>query len=164
MNRRTIRKRSSWPRNHDGVIAHLEPDILECEVKWALGSITTNKASGGDGIPVELFQILKEISSEYSLEGLMLKLKLQTLATWCEELIHLKRPWCWERLKAGKEGDDRRWDGWIASLTRWTWVWVNFRSWWWTGKPGPLRFMGLQRVRHDCATELNWTERSLQEN
>ena len=53
-----------------------------------------------------------------------------TLATWCEELIHLKRPWCWERVKAGWEGDDRWWDGWMASLTRWTWVWVSSRSWW----------------------------------
>ena len=65
------------PDNHNGVITHLEPDILECEVKWALGSITMNKANGGDGIPIKLFQILKEISPECSLEGLMLKLKLQ---------------------------------------------------------------------------------------
>ena len=74
--------------------------------------------------------ILKEISPEYSLEGLMLKLKLQYLATWGEELTHLKRPWCWERLRAIREGDDRGWDGWMASPTQWTWVWVNFRSWW----------------------------------
>ena len=64
--------------------------------------------------------ILKEINSEYSLEGLMLKLKLYFLATWCEELIHWERPWCWERLKAGEEGDDRGWDGWMASPTQWT--------------------------------------------
>jgi len=69
------------------------------------------------------------------------------------------RPWCWERLKAG-EGDDRRWDGWMASLTQWTWVWVNSRRWWWTGKPGMLQSMGLQRVRHDWATELNWTSQT----
>ena len=75
-------------------------------------------------------------------------------ATWCEELTHLKRPWCWGRFKAG-EGDDRGWDGWMASLTQWTWVWVNSGSWWWTGKPGMLQFMGSQRVRHDWATELN---------
>ena len=81
-----------------------------------------------------------------------------TLATSCEELTHLKRPWCWERLGAGGEGDDRGWDGWMASPTRWTWVWVNSRSWWWTGRPGMLRFMGSQRVGHDWATELNWTE------
>ena len=64
---------------------------------------------------------------------------------------------CWEGLGAGGEGDDRGWDGWMASPTRWTWVWVNSRSWWWTGKPGMLQFMRLQRVRHDWVTELNWT-------
>ena len=84
--------------------------------------------------------------------------KSNTLATWCEELTHLKSPWCWERLKAGGEGDDRGWDGWMASLTQWTWVWVNFGSWWWTGRPGVLLPMGLRRVRHDWVTELNWTE------
>ena len=79
-----------------------------------------------------------------------------TLATSCEELTHWKRPWCWEGLRAGGEGDDRGWDGWMASPTRWTWVWVSSRSWWWTGRPGVLWFMGSQRVRHDWATELNW--------
>ena len=102
--------------------------------------------------------ILKEISPGCSLEGLMLKLKLHTSATSCEELTHWKRPWCWEGLGAGGEGDDRGWGGWMASPTRWTWVWVNSGSWWWTGRPGGLRFMGLQRVRHDWATELNWTD------
>ena len=67
--------------------------------------------------------ILKEISLEYSLEGLMLK--LQYLATWCEELTRLKRPWCWESLKVEGEGDDREWDGWIVSPIQWTWVWVD---------------------------------------
>ena len=80
------------------------------------------------------------------------------LATWCKELTHLKRPCCWERLKAGREGDDRGFDGWMATPTQWTWVWVNSGSWWWTGRPGMLRFMGSQRVRHDWATELKWTE------
>ena len=65
--------------------------------------------------------ILSEISPEYSLEGLMLSWNSNTLATWCEELTHLKRPWCWERLKAGGKGDDRGWDGWMASTTQWTW-------------------------------------------
>ena len=78
-----------------------------------------------------------------------------TLATWCEELTHLKRPRCWERLRAGGEEDSRGWDGWMASPTQWLWVWVNSRSWWWTGRPGVLRFVGLQRVRHDWATELS---------
>ena len=65
---------------------------------------------------------------------------------------------CWGRLKAGGEGDDRGWDGWMASPTLWTWVWVNSGSWWWTARPGMLRFMGLQRVGHNWATELNWTD------
>ena len=82
---------------------------------------------------------------------------LNTLVTWCEELTHLKRPWGWERLKVGGEGDDRGWDGWMAPPTQWTWAWVNSGSWWWTGRPGMLQFMGLQRVGHDW-TELNWTE------
>ena len=79
-----------------------------------------------------------------------------TLATWCKELTHLKRPWCWERLKAGGEGDDRGWDDWMASLTQWTWVWVNSGSWWYTGRPGVLQFMGSKRVGQ--AERLNWTE------
>ena len=79
---------------------------------------------------------------QYSLEELMLKLKLQYLATWCEVLSHLKRPWCWERLKAGGEGIGRGWDDWMASLTQWTWVWLNPRSWWWTGRLGVLQSMG----------------------
>ena len=98
--------------------------------------------------------ILKEISPEYSLEYWSWNSK--TLATWCGELTHLKRPWCWERLKAEGEGDDRGWDGWMASLTQWTWVWVSSRSWWWTGKPGMLQSMGSQRVGHGYVTEINW--------
>ena len=85
--------------------------------------------------------------------------KAETLVLWpCEELTHWKRLWCWEGLGAGGEGDDRGWDGWMASLSQWTWVWVNSGNWWWTGRPGVLQFMGSQRVRHDWATELNWTE------
>ena len=67
------------------------------------------------------------------------------------------RLWCWEGLGAGGEGDDQRWDGWMASLTQWARLWVNSRSWWWTGRPGMLQFMGSQRVGHDWATELNGT-------
>ena len=69
-----------------------------------------------------------------------------------------KDSWCWEGLGAEGEGDDRGWDGWMASLTRWAWIWVNSGSWWWTGRPGMLRFMVSQTVGHDWATELNWTE------
>ena len=83
----------------------------------------------------------------YSSEGLMLKLKLQHFG-------HLmRRPWWWERLKAGGESDDRGWDGWMASPTQWTWPWANTRRWWRTGKPSVLQSMGLQRVRHNWATE-----------
>ena len=76
-------------------------------------------------------------------------------ATWCEELIHWKRPWCWERLKTGEEGDERGWDGWMASTTWWTWVWASSGNKWWTGKPGMLQSMWSQRGGHDWATELN---------
>ena len=99
--------------------------------------------------------ILKEISPEYSLEGLMLKLKLQYYGHLMQRAA-LKGTWCWERLKARGEGDDRGWDGWMASPTQWAWVWVNSRSWWWTGRPGVPQSMGSQRVGHDWATELNW--------
>ena len=78
-----------------------------------------------------------------------------TLTTWSHELAYWKRPWCWERLKAGGEGDNRGWDGWMASPTRWTWVWVCVGSWWWTGKPGLLQSIELQIVGHDRVTELN---------
>ena len=78
--------------------------------------------------------------------------------TWREEPTHWKTSWCWQRLKAGGEGDDRGWDCWTASLTWWTWVWVNSGSWWSTGRPGMLQVMGLERVRHNWVTELNSTE------
>ena len=100
--------------------------------------------------------ILKEISPVYSLERLMLKLSSNPLATWCEEVTHLKRPWCWARLRAGAEGDDRGWDGWMAWPTRWTWVQVDSRSWWWTRRPGVLQFMG--RKESDMTEQLNWTD------
>ena len=80
---------------------------------------------------------------------------IHTLATWCKELTHWKRPWCWERLKTGGKGDDRGWAVWMASLTWCTWVWASPRAWWWTGKPGILQSTKLQRVGHVLATELN---------
>ena len=103
--------------------------------------------------------ILKEINPEYSLEGLMLKLKLQYFGHLMQRTDSLEKTLIgmgWERLKAGGEGDNRGWDGWMASLTQWMWVWASSRSWWWTGRPGLLQYMGLQRVGHDWATELNW--------
>ena len=97
--------------------------------------------------------ILKEISPEYSLEGLMLKLKLQYFGHLMQRTDSLKRLWCWERLKAGRKRDDRGWDGWMASLTLWIWVWASSGRWWWTGRPGILQLMGSQRVRHTLAAE-----------
>ena len=97
--------------------------------------------------------VLKEINPEYSLEGQMLKLKLQYFGhlMWRADL--LKKLWCWERLRAVGEGDDRGWDGWMALPTRWTWVWARSRRWWRSGKPGMLQSMGLQRAGHNLATE-----------
>ena len=96
--------------------------------------------------------ILKEISSEYSLEGLKLKLKLQYFGhlMWLEKTLMLGK------IEGGGAGDDRGRDGWTVPVTQWTWVWASSRSWWWTGKPGMLQSVGSQRVRHDWATELNW--------
>ena len=100
--------------------------------------------------------ILKEINLNIQWKDWCWSWNSNTFATWWEELAHWKRLWCWERLKAGGEGDDRGSDGWMASLTRWTWVWASSGSWWWTGKPGVLQSMGSQRVKHDWVTELNW--------
>ena len=107
--------------------------------------------------------ILKEINSEYSFIEYSQSFQWMfswswssnTLATWCEELTQWKRPWCWERLKAGGQGDDRGWDGWVVSLTQWTGVWASSGSQWWTGKPGILQSMGSQEACHDWATELS---------
>ena len=96
--------------------------------------------------------ILKEISLNIHWKDWCWSWNSNTLATWCEEPTHWKRPWCWERLKAGGEGDDTGWDGWMASPTQWTWVWVSSESWWWTGKPGVLQSMGSQRVGLDWNT------------
>ena len=100
--------------------------------------------------------ILKEISPGISWKDWCWSWNSNTLATWYEELTHLKRPWFGERLRAGGERDDRGWDGWMASPTRWTWVWVDSGSWWWTGRPGMLWFMGHKEL--DTTEQLNWTE------
>ena len=102
--------------------------------------------------------ILKEISPGITLEGMMLKLKLQYFGHLMWRVDSLEKTLTLGGMGAGGEGDDRGWDGWMASPTQWTWVWVNSGRWWWTGRPGVLWFMGSQRVRHDWATELNWTE------
>ena len=104
--------------------------------------------------------ILKEISPEYLLEGLMLKLKLQYFGHLIRRTDSFERPWCWERLKVRGEGDDRGWDGWMASPTQWTWVWVNSGSWWRTRKPRVLYVVhgvAKNRTRLSGWTELNWT-------
>ena len=99
--------------------------------------------------------ILKEISPDIHWKDWGWSRNANTLAAWCEELSHLKRPWCWERWKSG-EGDNRGWDGWMASPMRWIWIYVDSRSWWWTGRPGMLQSLWSQRVGHDWVTELNW--------
>ena len=104
---------------------------------------------------------LKEINPEYSLERLMLKLKLklQYFGHLMWRADSLEKTCCWERLKAGGEGDDRRWDGWMVSSTQWTWVWTSSRSWWWRGKPGTLQSTGSQsQTQLSNWTELNWVK------
>ena len=101
--------------------------------------------------------ILKEISPGCSLVGLMLKLKLQYFGHLVWSADSFEKTLMLGKIEAEEEGEDRGWDGWMASPIQWTWVWVNSRSWWWTGRPGVLWFMGVQRVGHNWASELNWT-------
>ena len=137
-----------------------------CEI-WTIKKLSAealrllNCGVGGDsweslGLQGDPQSTLKEISPGCSLEDWCWSWNSSTLATWCEELTQWKRSWCWERLRAGGEGDDRGWDGWMASSTPWTWVWVDSGCWWCTGRPGMLQFMGSQRIGQDWATELNW--------
>ena len=100
--------------------------------------------------------ILKEINPWCSLEGLMLKLKLQYFGHLMRRADSFARPWCWERLRAGGEGDNRGWDGWMASPTWWTWVWVNSRRWWWTGRLACYDSWGRKEL--DVTERLNWNE------
>ena len=134
---------------------------LDCEESWALKNwcfwtVLLEKSLDSPWTARRSNQsILKEISPEYYWKDWCWSWNSNTLATWCEELTHWKRPWCWERLMAGGEEHDRAWDCWMASLTQWAWVWASFGSWWWTGKPGMLHSMELQRVGHDWTTELS---------
>ena len=98
--------------------------------------------------------ILKEISHEYSLEGLMLKLKLQYFGHLIWRIDSLEKTLMMRKMEGKGRREDKGWDAWMASPTQWTWVWVSSRSWWWTGKPCVLRSMELQKVGHDWATEL----------
>ena len=134
---------------------------LDCDERWAMKNwcfwtVVLEKTLESPLDCKVLQPVHSKDQSWVSLEGMMLKLKLQYFGHLIRRADSLVRLWCWEGLGAG-EGDDRGWVGWMASLTRWTWVWVNSGSWWWTGRPGVLQFMGLQRVRHDWATELNWS-------
>ena len=101
------------------------------------------------------YSILKEISPEYSLEGLMLKLKLQYFGHLMWRADSLEKALMLGMIEGSRRRDDRGWDGWMASLTQWTWIWARFRSWWWTGKPGVLQFTGSQRVGYNWVTEVN---------
>ena len=101
--------------------------------------------------------ILKEISPVYLLEGLMLKLKLQCFGH-LMRIDSFEKPLMLGKIEGSRRRGDKGWDGWMASPTQWTWVWVKSGSWWWTRRPGVLQSMWLQRVGHNRATELNWTE------
>ena len=102
-------------------------------------------------------QSILKISPGISLEGMMLKLRLQYFGHFMWRVDSLEKLWCWEGLGAGREGDDREWDGWMASLTRWTWVWVNSGSWWWTGRPACWDSWGGKES--ETTERLNWTEK-----
>ena len=102
--------------------------------------------------------MLKEISPEYSLEGPMLKLKLQHFGHLMWRMDSLEKTLMLDKIEGRRRRGRQRWDGWMASSTQWTWVWASSESWWWTGRPGMLQSMGSPRVGHNWVTELNWTE------
>ena len=134
---------------------------LDCEdswvpKNWCFWTVVLEKTLESP-LDCKEIQPVKEISPGCSLEGLMLKLKLQYYGHLMQRVNSLEKTLMLGGIRLGWEGDDRGKDGWMASPTRWTWVWVNSGNWWWTGRPGMLWFMGLQRVGHDWATELNWT-------
>ena len=135
-------------------IRYADDTTLMAESIEELKSLLMKVKEESEKVGLKLNQsILKEISPEYSCWSW----NSDTLISWCEELTHWKRPWWWERLKARGEGDDRGWDGWMASLTRCIWVQASSGRWWWTGRSGVLQSMGSQKVRHDGETELNWS-------
>ena len=141
---------------------------LDCEESWVLKNwcfwtVVLEKTLESPWTARRSNQsILKEIRPGCSLEGMMLKLKLQYFGDLMWRVDSLEKTLMLGGMGAGGEGDGRGWDGWLASPTRWTWVWVNSGSWWWTGRPGVLRFMGSQRVGHD--EQLKWTEPNLKLN
>ena len=132
---------------------------LECEESWVLKNwcfwtVVLEKTLESPDCKENQAVHPKEISPEYSLEGLMLKLKLQYFGHLMQRTDSFEKTLILGKVKAWREGEDRGWDDWMASLTHWTWVWANSGSWWWTGR---LQSMGLQRVGHDWVTEVNWT-------
>ena len=122
---------------------------------WCFWTVVLEKALEGPLDCKEFQPVHLKANPSWIFNGRMLKWNSNTLATCFEEVTHLKRPWCWERLKSGGEGDDRGWDGWMASPTQWTWVWVNSRSWWWTGRPGVLHGVTKNWTRLSDWTELS---------
>ena len=154
MRKECAKASSAW--GYKGIfMCDLKSACLWMRQVWAIAGAEINSlfTPSPKGTHIQLISVF---SPEYSLEGLMQKLKLQYFGYVMERIDLLENILMLGGLKVGGEGDDRGWDGWMASLTRWTWVWVNSGSWWWTGRPGVLQFMGSQRVGHDWATELNW--------
>ena len=129
---------------------HKESWVLK---NWCFQTVVLKKTQESWTARRSSQSILKEINPEYSLEGLMLKLKLQYFGHLMWRADSLEKSWCWERFRAGGESGNREWDDWMASLTQRTWVWANSGKLWRTGKPGVLQSMGLQRVSHDWVTE-----------
>ena len=135
---------------------------LDCEESWVsknwcFWTVVLEKTLESPLDCKEIQQsILREISPGCSLEGLMLKLKLKSFGHLIQRVDSLEKTLMLWKIEAGGEGDDRGWDGWMASLIQWTWVWVDSGSWWWTGRPGMLRFMGCKES--DTTEWLNWNE------
>ena len=126
----------------------------ECQKNWCFRTVVLEKTLESPLDCKEIQPVLPKGDHPWVFIG---RTDVEAETPWCKELTHLERPWCWERLRAGGEGDDRGLDDWMASPTRWMWVWAISGSWWWTGKPGVMQSKGLQRVWHDWVTELNWS-------
>ena len=138
-----------WELNYKGSWARIDAFELWCWRRLLRVAWTARRSNQS---------ILKEISPEYSLEGLMLKLKLQYFGHLMWRTDSLEKTLKLGNIEGRRRRDNRGWDGWMTSLTQWTWVWVNSGSWWWTGRPGVLQSMGSQRVEYNWANELNWTQ------
>ena len=153
--------KDSSSRGYGFSCGHVSMWELDCEEGWApknwcFWTVVLEKTLESPLDCKEIQPVHSEADQPWDFFGRNdAKAETPVLATSCKELSHWKRLWCWEGLGSGGEGDDRAWDGWMLSLTRWTWVWVDSGSWWWTGRPGVLWFMGSQRVGHNWATSLH---------